>query len=135
MDADLAFPCATQNELDSDDAEQLVNNKCQAIFEGANMPCTAEAIQHLEKAGVIIGPSKAANAGGVAVSGMEISQNQSCLPWQAGRVDDELQAVMKNIHSVCRKYGKTKKTINYRKGANIAAFIELSKALTLYGVY
>jgi glutamate dehydrogenase (NADP+) len=134
LDADLAFACATQNELDAEDARQLAGNGCEAVFEGANMPCTLDAVQTLRSAGVTLAPSKAVNAGGVAVSGLEISQNRTRLSWNGDRVNGELKSIMQDIHSACVEYGKSKNGIDYKKGANIAAFVELSKAIELYGL-
>ncbi|NVJ59390.1 MAG: NADP-specific glutamate dehydrogenase [Gammaproteobacteria bacterium] len=132
---DLAFPCATQNELDEEDAKSLVDNKAIAVIEGANMPCTDGAIQLLEKKGVVMGPSKAVNAGGVAVSGLEISQNRSRLSWEADQVDEKLKAIMKNIHTTCIDYGeKIGDKTNYRKAANIASFIKVAKAIEFSGL-
>lgn len=130
----LAFACATQNELSKKDAEALVKNGCKAVFEGANMPCTAKAVKSLRKAGVILAPSKAVNAGGVAVSGLEISQNRTRMPWSSDEVDQELKKIMHNIHDTCIEFGKTGTTVEYKKGANISAFIQLSKVLGLYGL-
>ncbi len=131
---DIAFACATQNELDQDDAQALIDSGCEAVLEGANMPCTLEASHLLQKQGVVLAPSKAVNAGGVAVSGLEIAQNRQRLPWQQDRVDEELHAVMRNIHYACMRYGREEEgaPINYKQGANIAAFEELAKALSFY---
>jgi glutamate dehydrogenase (NADP+) len=134
LDADPALACATQNEMDADDAKQLAKYECEAVFEGANMPCTSEAVQVLRSAGIMLAPNKAVNAGGVAVSGLEITQNRSRMSWNEGMVNDELKRIMENIHSACVRYGKTKDGIDYKKGANIAAFEELSKAIELYGL-
>lgn len=106
----------------------------KAVFEVANMPCTREAVQALRSAGVTLAPSKAVNAGGVLVFGLEITHDWSDMPWDGDKVDDELKRSMNNIHCACVSYGKTKDGIDYKKGANIAAFVELSKAIELYGL-
>ena len=134
LETDLAFACATQNELDAEDAARLVDNGCEAVFEGANMPCTGDAVRALREAGVTLAPSKAVNAGGVAVSGLEISQNRARRPWDGDRVNRELERVMEDIHSDCVEYGRSGDDIDYKKGANIAAFVQLSKAIRLYGL-
>jgi glutamate dehydrogenase (NADP+) len=134
LEPQLAFPCATENELIEEDAKELVQANCEAVFEGANMPCSKEALQCFSQAGVIVAPSKAVNAGGVAVSGLEITQNRSRTRWEAERVDETLRSIMKNIHDACVEYGTDKDGIDYKKGANIAAFKELSNAVQLYGL-
>lgn len=136
LEADLAFPCATQNELELADAEQLVEQGCNFVFEGANMPCTEDAISHFQENGVVFGPSKAVNAGGVAVSGIEISQNRSGQYLSSKEVEAELKRIMQKIHSVCCKHGKRENgdIIDYKLGSSIAAFEELSNAASLYGV-
>ena len=134
LETDLAFACATQNELDIEDAKQLVKHDCEAVFEGANMPCTSEAVDCLRDAGVILAPSKAVNAGGVAVSGLEISQNRVRMPWKADEVDQELKSIMQSIHEACVEYGASKDQVDYKKGANIAAFVKLAEAIELYGL-
>ncbi|MGD9386341.1 MAG: NADP-specific glutamate dehydrogenase [Thioalkalispiraceae bacterium] len=134
LETDLAFACATQNELELADAKQLVKNSCQAVFEGANMPCTSEAVDYLREASITLAPSKAVNAGGVAVSGLEISQNNLRMPWQADEVEQELQRIMRNIHESCVEHGTTQAGVDYKQGANIAAFLKLSEAIELYGL-
>ncbi len=132
---DIALPCATQNELHEEDAKLLVKNGCQYIGEGANMPCTAEAIKVFHKAKVHFAPGKAANAGGVAVSGLEMSQNWIGQQWAAEKVDGRLKAIMENIHKVCVKYGKEEDGhINYLKGANIGGFIKVATAMKAQGL-
>lgn len=131
---DLAFPCATQNELDTDDAKALINNGCKAISEGANMPTTVEAIHALQDAGVLVGPGKAANAGGVAISGLEMTQNAMRMSWSAEEVDGRLKDIMREIHHKCAEYGEDDDQINYVKGANIAGFIKVADAMLAYGV-
>jgi glutamate dehydrogenase/leucine dehydrogenase len=130
---DVALPCATQNELDGKDAETLVGNGCQAVAEGANMPCTPEAMHVFLKAGVLYAPGKASNAGGVAVSGLEMSQNSMRLSWTRDEVDERLQNIMKNIHMTCVKFGKEGNTINYVKGANIGGFVKVANAMLAQG--
>lgn len=132
--ADLALPCATQNELNEQDANTLIKNQVQAMAEGANMPCTLEATQTLQQAGVLLGPSKAANAGGVAVSGLEQSQNAQRLVWSAKDVDAHLQTTMNNIHSQCLEHGQTDAGINYTQGANRAGFIKVADAMLAQGM-
>ncbi len=134
LDADIAFPCATQNELDEEDAKSLVENNYIAVVEGANMPCSNGAIKVLDDNDIIMGPSKAVNAGGVAVSGLEISQNRSRLSWEASKVDDMLRDIMSAIHDTCVEHGGKDNLVHYRKGANIAAFKRLSHALQYSGM-
>ena len=127
---DLAIPCATQNELDESDAKELTNNGCQAVAEGANMPTTPEAVEVLHKNGVLFGPGKAANAGGVAVSGLEMSQNSSFENWTREEVDNRLHNIMISIHNQCQEHGGE----NYVKGANIAGFIKVADAMLDQGL-
>ena len=132
---DLAFPCATQNELDGDDASALVENGVIGVAEGANMPSTLEAVRTFLDAKVLFGPGKAANAGGVAVSGLEQSQNALRISWSREEVDQRLREIMKNIHARCAKYGaESDGYINYVKGANIAGFVKVADAMLAYGV-
>ncbi len=132
---DLAFPCATQNEIDADDAKCLIANGCRAIAEGANMPSTQAAIEAYLQADIMYGPAKAANAGGVAVSGLEMSQNASRLSWNEDQLENELQKIMSDIHSICLKYGESKDgKVNYLKGANIGGFIKVADAMLAYGI-
>ncbi len=132
---DLAFPCATQNELDQTDAEMLISQGCKAITEGANMPLTIDAIQAVHKAKLLYGPGKAANAGGVAVSGLEMTQNSIRLAWTSEELDERLQNIMKNIHQQCVTHGRENDGyINYVKGANLAGFIKVANAMLAYGV-
>ena len=131
---DLAFPCATQNELDQDDAKSLVANGCKAVSEGANMPTTVEAIKVLLDAKVLYGPGKAANAGGVAVSGLEMTQNSIRLAWSEEELEERLRNIMIGIHAQCAKYGDEDGYMNYVKGANIAGFIKVADAMLAYGV-
>ena len=127
---DLAIPCATQNELDGNDAKELTNNGCQAVAEGANMPTTPEAVEVFHGNGVLFGPGKAANAGGVAVSGLEMSQNSSFENWTREEVDNRLHDIMISIHNQCQEHGAD----NYVKGANIAGFIKVADAMLDQGL-
>ena len=132
---ELAFPCATQNELDADDARELVRNGLVAIAEGANMPSAPEATTVFLKAKMPVGPSKAANAGGVAVSGLEQSQNALRISWSREEVDGRLQDIMQNIHARSAQYGYEQDGyINYVNGANIAGFVKVADAMMAYGV-
>lgn len=131
---DLAFPCATQNEIDLSDAKILVSNGCKALSEGANMPTTTEAIQYMQQQNVLFGPGKAANAGGVAVSGLEMSQNSIRLSWTSDELERRLENIMKNIHRQCVEYGDVGGYMNYVKGANIAGFKKVADAMLAYGV-
>ena len=133
--ADLALPCATQNELIKEDAENLVKNGCMLVAEGANMPCTPEAIEVFQKAGVMYAPGKASNAGGVATSGLEMVQNFGGMYWTSEEVDQKLQGIMKNIHDNCLKTAKEYgKDGDYMAGANIAGFIKVADAMIAEGV-
>jgi glutamate dehydrogenase (NADP+) len=131
---DLAFPCATQNEMDENDARMLVDNGCIGVSEGANMPTTVEGIHVLQNAKVLYGPGKAANAGGVAVSGLEMTQNSMRLAWSAEETEAKLQSIMKGIHAQCARHGQEGDYVNYVKGANIAGFIKVADAMLAYGV-
>lgn len=132
---DIAFPNATENELKLDDAHALVANGCILVAEGANMPCTPEAIDVFHDNGVLYAPGKAANAGGVAVSGLEMSQNSMRYNWTRERVNQKLQTIMENIHHSCVRYGRDGSGyINYRKGANIAGFVKVADAMVAQGV-
>ena len=131
---DLAFPCATQNELHAEDARVLVKNGCRAVAEGANMPTTAEAIEILLDSGVIFGPGKASNAGGVAVSGLEMTQNSIRLAWTADELEERLRNIMRAIHRQCLVHADDDGRTNYVKGANIAGFVKVADAMLAYGV-
>ena len=132
---DIAMPNATQNEISREEAEILVNNGCKCVVEGANMPSTIEAVEVFLKAGILYGPGKAANAGGVATSGLEMTQNSMRLPWSREEVDERLRIIMKNIHSTCVRYGKQDDGfINYVKGANIGGFVKVANAMVDQGV-
>lgn len=131
---DIALPCATQNELDLADAEKLFNQGVKAVAEGANMPCTPEAFAYFIDKNVLYAPGKASNAGGVATSGLEMSQNSLRLAWTREEVDERLHNIMKNIHTACVKYGTENGRINYVKGANIAGFVKVADAMIDQGV-
>lgn len=132
---DLAFPCATQNEIEGPDARNLVKNGCKAVAEGANMPSNLEAIDVFQEAGVVFGPAKAANAGGVAVSGLEMSQNALRMSWDEADLDDRLLKIMLGIHRQCVEYGADASgAVNYVKGANLAGFVKVGDAMMAYGV-
>ncbi len=132
---DIALPCATQNELNGVDAKKLLKGKCICVAEGANMPSTPEAIHQFEKARILFAPGKASNAGGVATSGLEMSQNSLRISWTREEVDDKLKAIMEDIHDSCIKYGKEKDGYcNYVKGANIAGFVKVADAMLAQGV-
>jgi glutamate dehydrogenase (NADP+) len=135
VECDLAFPCATQNELDGDDAKALVDGGVRAVAEGANMPTTLEGVHTLQAARVLYAPGKAANAGGVAVSGLEQSQNALRISWSPQEVDSRLRTIMHNIHSKCVEHGADGDDwVDYVKGANIGGFIKVAEAMLAYGV-
>ncbi|MFD0863449.1 NADP-specific glutamate dehydrogenase [Sungkyunkwania multivorans] len=132
---DIALPCATQNELDGDDAKQLIKNGCICVSEGANMPSTPEAILEFHKAKILYAPGKASNAGGVAVSGLEMAQNSLRYSWTRDEVDKKLKDIMKDIHDASLKYGREEDGyVNYEKGANIAGFVKVADAMLAQGV-
>jgi len=131
--ADLAFPCATQNELELQDAENLIKGGIIAITEGANMPTTNEAIAAIKKANLIFAPGKAANAGGVAVSGLEMTQNSIRMAWTREELEERLKKIMREIHQQCVNYGTEEKQVDYIKGANIAGFVKVANAMVAYG--
>lgn len=132
---DIALPCATQNELDGEDAQMLIANGCKCVSEGANMPCTPEAVDLFHKHKLLFGPGKAANAGGVSVSGLEMTQNSQKLNWMREEVDARLHMIMKDIHNQCVEHG-TDSTgyVDYVRGANIAGFIKVANAMLDQGV-
>ncbi|NLJ82167.1 MAG: NADP-specific glutamate dehydrogenase [Bacteroidales bacterium] len=135
LKVDVAIPCAIQNELNLDDAKALVANGCQYVVETSNMGCTADAINYIQSQKISFAPGKAANAGGVATSGLEMTQNSMKLSWEREEVDEKLKAIMNNIHENCLKYGTEENGyINYVKGANIAGFIKLADAMIEQGV-
>ncbi len=132
---DMAFPCATQNELSKEAAEKLIANGCIAISEGANMPCTIEAVNVFHKAKILFAPGKASNAGGVATSGLEMTQNALRFNWTREEVDSKLKEIMEDIHESCEKYGTEEDGyINYVKGANIAGFVKVADAMLAQGI-
>jgi glutamate dehydrogenase (NADP+) len=132
---DVALPCATQNELNEDEAKMLVSNGCICVAEGANMPSTPEAIHVFQNAKILFAPGKASNAGGVATSGLEMSQNSLRLNWTSEEVDERLKKIMKDIHASCVKYGTDSSGyVDYVKGANIAGFVKVADAMLAQGV-
>jgi glutamate dehydrogenase (NADP+) len=132
---DVALPCATQNEVDGNDAKTLIQNGCFVVSEGANMPSTPEAIEVYQNARILYGPGKAANAGGVATSGLEMSQNSMRLAWSREEVDSRLHTIMVNIHANCVKWGKGEDGyIDYVKGANIGGFVKVADAMLAHGI-
>lgn len=131
---DVALPCATQNELKENDAQMLIKNGCICVGEGANMPCTPEAVHLFLHHKILYAPGKASNAGGVAVSGLEMAQNSLRYNWTREEVDQRLQKIMKDIHKSCLDFGKEKDYINYVKGANIAGFVKVADAMLAQGV-
>ena len=131
---DIALPCATQNEVSGEEAKMLVANGCICVAEGANMPSTPEAIKAYQDHKILYAPGKAANAGGVATSGLEMTQNSERLLWTAEEVDNKLHSIMRNIHEACVKYGtEPDGYINYVKGANIAGFMKVANAMLAQG--
>lgn len=131
----LALPCATQNELTEDDARILLGNGCIGVSEGANMPTTLEGIHLFQEARICYSPGKASNAGGVAVSGLEMSQNSARLTWKEEELQKLLRDIMRGIHERCERYGRVDKDyIDYVKGANIAGFVKVADAMIAYGV-
>lgn len=133
--ADIALPCATQNELDESDAKKLLANGCTCVAEGANMPSTLEATEAFLKAGILYAPGKASNAGGVATSGLEMSQNAIRLSWTREEVDNRLHGIMAAIHESCQRYGtRADGSINYVQGANVAGFVKVADAMLAQGI-
>lgn len=131
---DIALPCATQNELGDEDAETLLSNGCTCVSEGANMPCTPGAIKQFLEARILYAPGKASNAGGVATSGLEMSQNALRLSWSREEVDERLHGIMRDIHAACVAHGKADGYVNYVKGANIAGFVKVADAMLDQGL-
>ncbi|MCB0675287.1 MAG: glutamate dehydrogenase, partial [Saprospiraceae bacterium] len=135
LPGELAFPSATQNEIDRDDAENLIKNGFIGVAEGANMPTTAAGIDVFQKARILYAPGKASNAGGVATSGLEMSQNSLRLTWTREEVDQRLLRIMQDIHNACVEYGRNEDgSIDYVKGANIAGFVKIADAVIAQGV-
>ena len=134
VSCDIALPCATQNEIDKNNANTLVKNGCICISEGANMPTEPDAVDILHKNDVLFGPGKASNAGGVAVSGLEMSQNSMRINWTRDEVDNKLKDIMKHIHEACVSHGSENGSVNYVKGANIAGFIKIADSMLDQGV-
>ena len=135
MPCDLAFPCATQNELSAEEARTLVNNGCIGVSEGANMPTEQAGIDHFIHAKLAFAPSKAANAGGVALSGLEMSQNSARITWKEEELQRLLREIMGQIHDSCVEYGtQPDGYVDYVKGANVAGFIKVADAMIAYGV-
>ena len=133
---DVALPCATQNELNKEDAKKLLANGCICISEGANMPCTKGAVAQFQEAKILFAPGKASNAGGVATSGLEMTQNSLRYNWSRSEVDEKLKEIMSNIHDACIEFGKDQETgyIDYVKGANIAGFVKVADAMLAQGI-
>jgi glutamate dehydrogenase (NADP+) len=131
---DIALPCATQNELKEKDAKSLINNGCICVSEGANMPCVPGAIKVFKAHKILYAPGKASNAGGVAVSGLEMAQNSLRYSWSREEVDSKLQEIMNDIHASCLTHGQEKGWVDYEKGANIAGFIKVADAMLAQGI-
>jgi glutamate dehydrogenase (NADP+) len=131
---DVALPCATQNELNLEDAKTLIANGCICVAEGANMPCVPEAVEYFLENKILYAPGKASNAGGVATSGLEMSQNSLRFNWSAEEVDEKLRSIMIAIHDQCVKYGKEGDFVDYVKGANVAGFMKVAETMIDHGV-
>ena len=134
VNCDIALPCATQNELNDAEAKTLVANGCMLVSEGANMPTTPEAVEVFQNAKILFAPGKASNAGGVATSGLEMSQNSLRMNWTREEVDTKLQQIMQDIHASCVEYGTEGNHVDYVKGANIAGFVKVADAMLDQGV-
>jgi glutamate dehydrogenase (NADP+) len=134
IECDIALPCATQNEISGDDAQSLIENGCLCVAEGANKPSMAEAVQNFQKSDILFGPGKAANAGGVSVSGLEMCQNGMRTQWSEKKVDLMLQKIMEDIHEKCIEWGTVNGNVNYIRGANIAGFQKVADAMLQQGV-
>ena len=134
LPCDIALPCATQNELHTQEAKALIDNGCKMVAEGANMPTTIDAIKLFQGAGLLYAPGKASNAGGVAVSGLEMTQNSMRISWTREELDQKLQGIMTKIHDQCSEFGGEKKGVNYVKGANVAGFQKVADTLISYGI-
>jgi glutamate dehydrogenase (NADP+) len=132
---DIALPCATQNELNGEEAKALIDNGCMCVSEGANMPSTPDAVHAFTKAKILFAPGKASNAGGVATSGLEMSQNSLRISWSREEVDSRLKDIMEDIHDSCVQYGEQEDgSIDYISGANIAGFVKVADAMLAQGV-
>ena len=131
---DVALPCATQNELNGEEAKTLLANGCTCVAEGANMPSTPEAVEAFHSAKILFAPGKASNAGGVATSGLEMSQNSLRLNWTAAEVDEKLHNIMISIHEQCVEYGTESEFVDYVKGANIAGFVKVADSMLDQGL-
>ena len=131
---DIALPCATQNELTGEDADKLLANGVMCVSEGANMPCTPEAVTKFQDARILFAPGKASNAGGVATSGLEMSQNSLRQSWTREEVDQRLHGIMRSIHEACEKHGRQGDFVDYVKGANIAGFVKVADAMMAQGI-
>ncbi|CAG0953201.1 glutamate dehydrogenase (NADP+) [Burkholderiales bacterium] len=134
LPVDIALPCATQNELDGDDAKRLIANKAVCVAEGANMPCTPDAVEAFRRARMLYAPGKASNAGGVATSGLEMTQNAQRLAWSRFEVDSHLKSIMGSIHRACVQHGESDGHVDYMDGANIAGFVKVADAMVAQGV-
>ena len=134
INCDMAFPSATQNEILEEDASNLLKNGCRLVCEGANMPTELRAAKLFREAKILYAPSKAANAGGVAISGLEMTQNSIRMTWPREEVDQKLQEIMKHIHEQCVEYGSVNGHVDHVKGANIAGFKKVSDAMLAYGI-
>jgi glutamate dehydrogenase (NADP+) len=132
--AELAFPCATQNEIQEEDARELAKGGCHAVCEGANMPVSPEGARMLASAGVLLAPGKAVNAGGVAISGLEMTQNAIRMSWSREEIDERLQRIMRRIHEQCVEHGQSNGRVDYVRGANVAGFLKVADAMLAYGV-
>jgi glutamate dehydrogenase (NADP+) len=134
IECDVALPCATENELNLNDAKQLTDNGCYVVAEGANMPSTTNAVRHFINQKILFGPGKAANAGGVAISGIEMSQNSTRIPLTRDKVDGLLKEIMQRVHNTCVKYGKKDDFVNYVDGANIGGFVRVADSMIDQGI-
>ena len=135
VSCDVALPCATENEINGEEAQMLTQNGCYAVAEGANMPSTYEAVHHFLNSKILFGPGKAVNAGGVAVSGLEMTQNSMRLAWSREEVDAKLLSIMKNIHGMCIQYGQEADgVVNYVKGANVGGFVKVANSMIAQGL-
>ena len=134
IQAEYAFPCATQNEINLGEAEGMIKNGLKGVFEGANMPCENPAIDLINEHQLLFAPAKAANAGGVAISAIEMSQNSMGMSWKRDEVDAKLKEIMQSIHQTCVKYGKKGDRVCYQTGANIGGFVKVADAMLAFGI-